>query len=301
MHARGIKALAAMMFLALSGGAATAQETPRIVAVNAPLAEFAQRLVGDGAEVVYPIPEGTDPSFWRPSIADISAVQTADLVLLNGAGFATWTSKVSLPRSRVVDTSAVFQDRYIATETVSHSHGDGGAHSHTGTASYTWLDPELAAMQAEAVAAALVARGLASEEAVAPRLEALVEDLADLDARAEALLAETADTVFVATHPRYQYLARAYGLNIVSLEWDAGAAPDAEQIADLARVVEEEGARVLLWEAEPPASARADVAALGLEDVVFSPLATPGEAGFATVYWQAVQALVQAAQRSGSG
>ena len=142
--------LAALSFLG-SLNPTWAQERPLVVTVNYPIQYFASRLVEDDAEVRFPVPEGIDPSFWRPTIADISSIQSADLILLNGAGFATWIDRVSLPRSKTVDTSAEVRDRFISTETITHSHGDGGEHSHEGIASYIWLDPSIAIAQAEAI------------------------------------------------------------------------------------------------------------------------------------------------------
>jgi len=69
----------------LGATAATAQDPTRVVAVNYALKYFAERLLEDEAEVIFPVPQDVDPSFWRPSIADISQVQSADLILLNGA------------------------------------------------------------------------------------------------------------------------------------------------------------------------------------------------------------------------
>ena len=273
---RALGALAALCVAAVAGPA-PAQERPRVVAVNYALSYFAERLGGDEVEVIFPVPPGTDPSFWRPGIADISLMQGADLILLNGAGFATWTTKASLPRSRIVDTSRGFADRFITTESVTHSHGADGEHSHTGTASFTWLDPEQAILQAGAIADALEKRGLVPAEEIAPRLAALTGDLQAVDAAAEGLRPLAEGKVLVATHPRYQYLARAYGLEIVSLEWDAGAAPDAGQLAELEALVGETGAQVLLWEAEPPQEARDAVRALGLADAVFPTRATAPE------------------------
>ncbi|MEM9344283.1 MAG: metal ABC transporter substrate-binding protein [Pseudomonadota bacterium] len=252
---------------------ALAQDKPRVVAVNYPLHYFAERILGDAVEVAFPVPEGVDPSFWRPSISDISDIQSADLILLNGAGFAAWIDRVSLPRSKIVNTSAGFKDSYIATETITHSHGDGGEHSHEGTATYTWLDPDLAALQAESIATAAVARGLVAEADIAPRLAALRAELEALDAEATAAVADLQDTILIATHPRYQYFARAYGVTIRSLEWEAGAAPTADQLATLEALATETGARVLIWESQPPAEALEATAALGLRNVVFDPLA----------------------------
>ncbi|MEM9473777.1 MAG: metal ABC transporter substrate-binding protein [Pseudomonadota bacterium] len=277
------------------GASAQADDQPRIVTVNYPLQYFAERLVGDAAEVVYPVPAGVDPSFWRPSIADISAVQSADLILLSGAGFATWIDRVSLPRSRLVNTAAGYRDRFIATETITHSHGDGGEHSHEGIATYTWLDPTLALAQAEAVAAAIAGRGIADPTQVYAEFATLRADLEALDADARAALAGAQDVVFIATHPRYQYLAQAYGLTIVSLEWEAGTAPTQDQLDDLAARVASDGARILIWEAEPPQDAKDAAAALGLVNVTVPPLAQPVDAGFAASFRASVAALADAA------
>jgi zinc transport system substrate-binding protein len=290
---RVIGALAALL-LAMTVSA-QAQERPTVVTVNYALSYFAERLGGDDIDVVFPVPEDTDPSFWRPGIADISTIQNADLIVLNGAGFATWTTKASLPRARIVDTSRGFADRFIATETVTHSHGPDGEHSHTGTASFTWLDQNQAILQARAIADALLQRDLVAPDEIEPRLSALTEDLSALDAAAQNLRPLAEGKTVIATHPRYQYLARAYGLDIRFLEWEAGAAPDAEQRAALEALMDETGARVLLWEAQPPEDARAVIRGLGLADVVFPTLATtPAGSDYVERFRAAVDDLAEA-------
>ena len=295
-----VRRLACFFAALLFATAAAAQDRPRVVTVNYPLQYFAERLLGDAAEVEFPVPEGVDPSFWRPAIADISAIQSADLILLNGAGFATWIDRVSLPRSRIVNTSAAFSDRYIATESITHSHGDGGEHSHEGIASYTWLDLSLAVRHAEAIAAAVSARGLAEPGEVYARFDALRAELQTLDSEARAALAGAKDTVFIASHPRYQYLARAYDLEIVSLEWDAGAAPGAQDLAELRTLVEETGAGVLIWEAEPPAEALEATANLGLQNLTFPPLAQRAPGGDFIETFRAALAALSAAEAPGN-
>ena len=206
-------------------------------------------------------------------------VQSADLILLNGAGFATWIDRVSLPRARLVNTSAAFEDQFIVTESITHSHGDGGEHSHEGLASFTWLDPTLAIAQAEAISAAIIARDLAPSGDVTERLEALKADLEALDSALQEGLSDESQLTMIATHPRYQYFARRYGLTIEALNWDAGAMPTDEQLGELAALVQESGASVLIWEARPPADAVAAVADLGLKSVVFPTLAHKPDGG----------------------
>ncbi|MEO0664309.1 MAG: metal ABC transporter substrate-binding protein [Pseudomonadota bacterium] len=290
-----LRSIAAAALLALSGQAATAQDRPEIMAVNYALQHMAQTLVGDAAEVTFPVPADVDPSFWRPSISDISAVQAADLILLNGAGFATWVDRVSLPRSRLLNTSRAITESYIVTESITHSHGDGGEHSHEGLASYTWLDPTLAAEQAAAIAGAIAQRGIAPAEDVFAALTDLTEALEALDAQTATALAGAAGVPLITTHPRYEYFAARYGLSLTDLEWEAGAAPDAGELAELKATAEETGASILIWEAAPPAEAIAAVEALGLTSVVFEPMAqTPISGDFIAVYEAAVADLAAA-------
>ena len=215
--ARGFRAMFAGALLAVFATTAAAQDRPQVIAVSQALQDLAQRLLAEDADVVFPVPDGTDPSFWRPSIADISTEQSADLILLNGAGFATWIDRVSLPRGRLVNTSDGITDRFIVTESITHSHGDGGEHSHEGLASYTWLDPTLAIAQAEAIAAAILARDLAEADEVEARLAKLTSDLTTLDATARDVLQDVQNVAMIATHPRYQYFARRYGLSPLPL------------------------------------------------------------------------------------
>ncbi|MEM9969360.1 MAG: zinc ABC transporter substrate-binding protein [Pseudomonadota bacterium] len=268
------KAIATIFALYASTLTALAQERAKIVTVNYPLKYLAERLIGENGEVVFPVPEGIDPSFWRPSIADVSMIQSADLIVLNGAGFATWVDRVTLPRSRLVNTTAAVEQLFITTESITHSHGDGGEHSHEATASFTWLDPTLAIAQAEAIAGVIAARGLASPGDIYANFAELRADLKALDKKTKSALEGAKDIAMIATHPRYQYFARRYGLSIASVAWAPGAMPSETEMAELRVLVENTQASVLIWEAAPPVEALEATNALGLRSVVFDPMAT---------------------------
>ncbi|WP_316015001.1 metal ABC transporter substrate-binding protein [Roseobacter sp. HKCCA0434] len=249
-----------------------AQDRPVIVADSYPVAWMAEELAGDAAEVQLVVPEGRDPASWQPGLGEIVAIQEADLIVLNGSGLADWTTRAALPRARTVDTGRGLKDALIATETITHSHGGEGSHSHEGKASHTWLDLEIAARQAATLATAL-ARSLPDVD-VEARLADLQEQLSELNATGDALV--TGDPIAaIASHPRYEYLGAAYGLDVTSLDWEAGVAPDADQLAALDALAAETGAQMLIWETEPPAEARDAVAERGLEQVVIPPLSMP--------------------------
>ncbi len=287
--------LARLVLLAIvAASSAVAQDRPVVATVNYPLAWMAERLGGGNVDVLFQVPADRDPSFWRPGLSDIAAIQQADVIALNGAGFASWTARTSLPRSRIVDTSAAFEDRLIRTESVTHSHGADGEHSHTGTASYTWLDFGQAAQQAAALAAAMERRIPDLRETIGASLLQLVSDLDALDTEARTTLAALQGTTILATHPRYQYFARAYGLDISSLEWEAGAVPTPDQWQSLQARMTETGGRVLIWEARPPEEAITKADQMGLRSVVFSPLAgLPASGDFLEIMRDQISALAE--------
>lgn len=266
-----------------------------VYAVNYPLAWFAERIAGEAAEVVLPVPPDRDPAYWRPSIAEIGAFQAADVILLNGAGFADWTTRASLPPGRVVDTSRGFADRLIVTETVTHSHGPEGEHSHSATASFTWMDPVLAAEQARAVHDALARRAPAEAARFEEGRNLLIGELAAIDDLARALPAPAPGTRLIASHPRYQYFARAYGLEIASLEWDPRETPEAADWAELAALAEGAARVVMIWEAEPTPETRARLEAEGAAVVVLPTLANrPAEGDFASAFAAGLADLARA-------
>ena len=274
MMLRRRQAVRLLSFAAIAAAVpARAADLPRVYAVNAPLADFASRIAGDAATVVFPVPEGTDPAFWRPSIAEVAEIQAADLILLNGASYAQWTEKTSLPRSRIVDTSRAFTDDLIAAEGVVHSHGDDGEHSHTGTASITWLDYAQAAMQAQTIADALAKRLPEHADAFAANLDALKGDLAALDAEAQRVGASASGIGMIASHPLYQYFARAYDLEVQSLDLDPSETPTEEQWTELDELKNDDGPTIMLWEAEPLPETRERLEGSGIAVVVFPTLA----------------------------
>jgi zinc transport system substrate-binding protein len=242
---------------------------PTIYVVNYPLQYFAQRIGGDEIRVVFPAPRNVDPAFWTPDAAMVEAYQGADLVLLNGAGYAKWVEHVSLPLSKLVDTSAGFRDRYITVaDAVTHSHGPAGEHAHGGTAFTTWLDPRQAIEQARAIRGALAARWPAQQAAFTANFESLRADLEALD---DDLAAAWTDAPLIASHPVYQYLTRRYGLDVVSVHWEPDELPDDAAWGELEEILARHPARHMLWEGRPLPESAERLEALGVGSIVFAP------------------------------
>ena len=217
-------AVFSILVLSACGGAGpgseepVAEETPdRLVVytVNYPLAYFAERLGGDEVEVVFPAPADRDPAFWSPDAGAIAAYQGAGLILLNGAGYAKWVERATLPIAKMVNTTTGVGDRLLElNDTVTHSHGPGGEHEHRGWAFTTWLDPTLAIEQARTVAAALSSRLPSSKTDIAERMGMLEYELVILDTRLAAATEALGDEPLIFSHPVYQYLIARYGLKV---------------------------------------------------------------------------------------
>jgi zinc transport system substrate-binding protein len=272
-------ALALLASLTLSAQAAA---KPVVYVVNYPLQYFAERIAGDAVEVVFPAPRDEDPAFWAPDPESVAGVQGADLVLLNGAGYAHWLDRVTLRESRLVDTSRSFRDRYLPVEgVVTHSHGPAGDHSHAGTAFTTWLDLRLAAEQVRAVEEALSRLLPERRQEFRDSAAALERDLLKLDERIESLVAPRRDRPLLASHPVYSYLARRYGLDLESVMWEPHEVPAERAWLELQTRLRDRPAGWMIWEAEPTAESVQRLESLGVQSLVFDPAAgRPAEGDF---------------------
>ena len=83
-------------FALLAINSSMAAEKLTVYVVNYPLQFFAERIGGEHVNVVFPAPADVDPAYWMPDTPTIAAYQQADLILLNGAGYARWVNKVML-------------------------------------------------------------------------------------------------------------------------------------------------------------------------------------------------------------
>jgi zinc transport system substrate-binding protein len=290
------------------GGEQAPKETPQGIAeperaetsnqlsvytVNYPLQYFAERIGGDRVSVTFPVSAGEDPAYWKPSADDVAAYQGADLILLNGAGYAKWLSLASLPQSKLVDTSAGLAEQFIPLqEGPVHSHGPQGEHSHKGVAFTTWLDPELAAEQAKAIAESLSISRPEYRDEFAQRYSDLEADLRDLSSDLESSTTELADRPLLFSHPVYQYLIRRYGLDARSVHFEPDQMPTEKEWRELDDLLSQYSAEAMIWEESPAEGIVGMLEERGIESSVFRPCAnTPQSGDYMTIMRENAEGL----------
>lgn len=213
-----------------SGGSAsdasTAELANRIYAVSYPLQFLTQQIVGEEAEVLLPFDQSDDPRKSRPAREVIATMQDSDLVIANGIGarYAKWLALVSLPDSKIVNTAsrglALKDYIQVKGESIVHSHGPEGEHSHPVMASRTWLDPSLAKKQANYIVKQLkktypdrADRFDQNLDALQARLDELVDAVDSVRDRAKA----SSPMVWTAGS-QFEFLTRSAGLSAEPLK-----------------------------------------------------------------------------------
>jgi zinc transport system substrate-binding protein len=264
-----------------------------VYVVNYPLAYFAERIGGSLVDVRFLTPGDEDPAFWIPNAEAITEFQQADLILLNGASYAKWVERVTLPASKLVDTSAGFRDQYIIMDNaVVHTHGPEGEHEHGDVAFTTWIDFKLAVRQAEAVLTALQGARPDKAETFQKGFDRLRKDLEGLDQSLSSLAEQLANTSLLGSHPVYQYLARGYGLDLESVHFEPDEAPAASQLTELRQLLEEHPAEWMLWEGAPIENSVSSLRELGISSIVFNPCGNAPRSGdFLSVMQENVENL----------
>ena len=222
-----------------------------VVAAFYPLAWVAERVAGDGFDVVNLTQPGNEPHDLELSIRETAAVEDAGLVI-HEQGFqpAVDAAIEQNAQGRVLDVADVVDLQPFAE----HDHADGhtddetdeghtadDGHDHGDLDPHFWLDPLLLADVGDAVADELAGLDPSRADQVRANAADLRADLERLDQEYAEGLADCERDTVVVNHDAFGYLAR-YGLHIEPV---VGLSPDAEPTpADLARLhdlVEAEG------------------------------------------------------------
>jgi zinc transport system substrate-binding protein len=199
-----------------------------VVASFYPLAYAAQRVGGDRVQVTNLTPAGAEPHDLELSPAQMDELLDAALVVEMGHGFQPAVERAADERDGPTVSA-------LGSQNASDPH--------------VWLDPVRMAGIVTDVQQALTKVDPSGRVTYRANADTVRTELAGLDARYRAGLADCARRLIVTSHEAFGYLAHRYGLR---QEGVTGISPDAEadpkRIADLADLVKRKHVTVVFTE-----------------------------------------------------
>ena len=230
----GVIAVLAMLFLSACPSWAKLD----VVASFSILGDMVEQVAGDKATVTTIVGPDADAHLYAPTTGDAVAVSEADLVIVNGLGFETWSAKL-------IDASGTDAAIAVATTGITPLLVEGEIDPHA------WNALSNAIIYVDNIEAALSAASPEDAAIFKQNADAYRAQLDRLHRRALADIASLpADSRIVVTaHDAFGYLADAYGLTFLAPQGiDTEAEPSAKELAKLIGFLNETGAGALFVE-----------------------------------------------------
>ncbi|MEQ8316869.1 MAG: zinc ABC transporter substrate-binding protein [Phycisphaerales bacterium] len=204
-----------------------------IVATTGMIGDVVARVAGERGEVDVLMGAGIDPHLYQPTRDDMAALMAADVVFYNGL----------LLEGRMTDAlvRAASADRgvFAVTELIDPQYLVQPEDMEGKDDPHVWMDPTAWAKAVEVVRDRLIERDPDGESAYAGNAEALLEEIAQLDAYCQRVLQSVPEgqRVLVSAHDAFGYFGRRYGYEVLgiqglSTESEAGVR-DIERLVDL--------------------------------------------------------------------
>jgi zinc/manganese transport system substrate-binding protein len=227
----------------LGASAAGATERIKVVATFSVIGDIVANVAGDKVDLVTLVGPAGDTELFKPSLADGKSVAEAKIVFMNDLNdeFEPWLepllkqvkfSGAKIVVSRGAKTLTSIEERAPRNKSVEEEIDQ-----------HAWLDPKNGVIYVRNIAAALVKGDPANAADYRARADAYIKELQALDAWAKAEIAAlpAAKRRFLASHDSLQYLAKAYGITLLSINgWTNNSEPSAAELARLAKQVRQE-------------------------------------------------------------
>jgi zinc/manganese transport system substrate-binding protein len=157
-----------------------------------------------------------DPHLFETTPAVARQIAAAQVIVLNGAGYDPWMSKLLSVTTKSGRTVIVAADL---------------THKQPGDNPHLWYDPPTMPAVATAIAAALAARDPAHKDEYAARLKSFLASLAPLNEKIAAIGNKYAGAPVTATEPVFDYMAAALKLKMHDAQFQLAVMNDTEPSA----------------------------------------------------------------------
>jgi manganese/zinc/iron transport system substrate-binding protein len=184
-----------------------------IVATTGQVADMVRHVGGDRVRVTALMGPGVDPHLYKASAGDVERLRGADAIFFNGLHLEAKMGEVIERLGERQPTCAVSRD--LPAERLVSPPGWEGMHD-----PHIWFDVDLWSLTVGTVAEQLIALDPGHAEGYREHAAAYVAELKDLDAYARAAFATipAQQRALVTAHDAFNYLGRAYGLEVRGLQ-----------------------------------------------------------------------------------
>lgn len=202
----------------------TSPRKPRIVTTVGMVTDIVREVVGDRAEVIGLLSTGVDPHLYKPTREDVKQLSEADIVFYGGLmleGRMEQSLKKLQETKPVVGVAESLDPAILRKPPEFDGHYDP----------HVWMDVKLWSQCVDSVTKTMCAFDSDHAAEFTARAEAYQQQLAKLDEYVRKCIASIPQKqrVLVTAHDAFGYFARAYGLEVksvqgISTESEAGVA-----------------------------------------------------------------------------
>lgn len=208
-----VLALAALSVQAVAGSKPLSAPL-KITATTGMIADAAQIIAGDQAEVRALMGPGVDPHGYRPVRSDIVALAQADLALSHGlhleAQMGDLLAEIGAKRGTHIAVADSLPKEKLIAHTIYHDKSDP----------HLWMDPVLWSSVVVNIRDALMNARPEAAAQFRANTDLYLQDLAQLDARSKAALQRVPQNsrVLLTAHDAFQYFGAAYEFEVIGIQ-----------------------------------------------------------------------------------
>jgi len=244
--------LIGLLCLSLNSCISGKKDKPVITVTILPLKYFADQIVGNKIDVMCMVPAGSNPESYDPSPNQLVSLSKSKAYLAVGdLGFElAWLNKLqqNQPALKIYKTS---KDIHLIDNgkecNESHSHVESG--SHFGPDPHTWSSPKTARVIALNILTAIIDTDPENEKLYRKNFVRLIKEIDQTDSFLSKKLKPLKSRSFLIYHPALTYLARDYGLNQFSVEFN-GKEPTPQHLKGLIDVAKKNHIGVIFIQKE---------------------------------------------------
>lgn len=230
--------LAALTLILMSGSACSTDVAPsadgriRVVTTTGMIADAAQRIAGEHADVTALMGPGVDPHLFKASEGDVRRLAEADLILYHGllleGAMAEILEKLGRTRTTVAVAEGIPRDQLLDFSIAGKAYDP-----------HVWFDVALWASVIDPIVGALAEQRPDLRSAFEANAASFRAQLTELDGWVESQLAAIPEElrVLVTAHDAFGYFGRRYGFEVVGIQGISTASEaglrDVERVVDL--------------------------------------------------------------------